>query len=132
MDLQTATPLKTREQAPLTVRRVDAIPVALPLANRATWVAGDAVIPGALSLSRIVPVAEESGVKICIHPDDPPFRLYGLPRVVSTASDVRAIFAAVDDDQVLDPARYIEMFVVVSAVVAGAYPQPVVSGTLGA
>ena len=47
-------------------------------------------------LQEIVPVAEESGIQLCIHPDDPPFRLYGLPRVVSTASDVRAIFAAAD------------------------------------
>lgn len=47
-------------------------------------------------LQEIVPVAEESGIQLCIHPDDPPFSLYGLPRVVSTASDVRAIFAAAD------------------------------------
>ncbi len=47
-------------------------------------------------LNEIVPVAEESGVQMCIHPDDPPFSLYGLPRVVSTASDVRIILAAPD------------------------------------
>ncbi len=47
-------------------------------------------------LSEIVPVAEEAGIKLCIHPDDPPFSLYGLPRVVSTAADIRAIFAAAD------------------------------------
>ncbi|MBC7476815.1 MAG: mannonate dehydratase [Pseudorhodobacter sp.] len=47
-------------------------------------------------LREIVPVAEESGIRLCIHPDDPPFSLYGLPRVVSTASDIRAIFAAAD------------------------------------
>lgn len=47
-------------------------------------------------LNEIVPVAEASGVQMCIHPDDPPFSLYGLPRVVSTASDVRAIFASPD------------------------------------
>ena len=47
-------------------------------------------------LSEIVPVAEECGIQLCIHPDDPPFSLYGLPRVVSTAADVRAIFAAAD------------------------------------
>ena len=47
-------------------------------------------------LREIVPVAEESGISLCIHPDDPPFSLYGLPRVVSTAADIRAIFAAAD------------------------------------
>lgn len=47
-------------------------------------------------LNEIVPVAQEVGVQMCIHPDDPPFSLYGLPRVVSTASDIRAIFAAQD------------------------------------
>ena len=47
-------------------------------------------------LQEIVPVAQKSGVRLCIHPDDPPFSLYGLPRVVSTAADIRAIFAASD------------------------------------
>tara|TARA_B110001450_G_scaffold130318_1_gene122604 strand:- start:326 stop:1513 length:1188 start_codon:yes stop_codon:yes gene_type:complete len=46
-------------------------------------------------LQAIVPVAEQSGVRLCIHPDDPPFSLFGLPRVVSTASDARALLAAV-------------------------------------
>ncbi|UTA48648.1 mannonate dehydratase [Simiduia sp. 21SJ11W-1] len=46
-------------------------------------------------LERIIPVAESVGVKMCIHPDDPPFSLFGLPRVVSTAEDVRAILNAV-------------------------------------
>lgn len=45
-------------------------------------------------LNEIVPVAQESGIQLCIHPDDPPFSLYGLPRVVSTAADIRAIFAS--------------------------------------
>lgn len=46
-------------------------------------------------LREIIPVAEEVGVRMCIHPDDPPFSLFGLPRVVSTAGDARAIMAAV-------------------------------------
>jgi mannonate dehydratase len=46
-------------------------------------------------LEDVIPVAEEVGVRMCIHPDDPPFTLFGLPRVVSTAEDVRAILAAV-------------------------------------
>lgn len=41
----------------------------------------------------IIPVAEESGVFICIHPDDPPFPIFGLPRVVSTAKDYERILA---------------------------------------
>ncbi len=42
-------------------------------------------------LDAVTPVAEEVGVYLCIHPDDPPFSLYGLPRVVSTAADARRI-----------------------------------------
>jgi mannonate dehydratase len=45
-------------------------------------------------LREIVPVAEELGIRLCIHPDDPPFSLFGLPRVVSTAADARVILAA--------------------------------------
>ncbi len=44
-------------------------------------------------LAEIVPVAEEKGVRLAIHPDDPPWSLFGLPRVVSTAEDARAILA---------------------------------------
>jgi mannonate dehydratase len=47
-------------------------------------------------LREIAPVAEDSGVRLGIHPDDPPWSLFGLPRVVSTAEDVRQIFGAVD------------------------------------
>ena len=47
-------------------------------------------------LREIVPVAQELGLNMCIHPDDPPFPLYGLPRIVSTAAHIRQIFAAVD------------------------------------
>ncbi len=47
-------------------------------------------------LREVAPVAEELGVRLAIHPDDPPFSLFGLPRVVSTAEDVRSILAAVD------------------------------------
>ena len=47
-------------------------------------------------LREIIPVAQEVGTRMGIHPDDPPFSLYGLPRIVSTAQDVREIFAAAD------------------------------------
>lgn len=46
-------------------------------------------------LQEIIPVADEFGVRMCIHPDDPPFSLFGLPRVVSTADDARALFSSV-------------------------------------
>lgn len=47
-------------------------------------------------LRAVVPVAEEAGINLCIHPDDPAFSLFGLPRVVSDAADIRRIFAAVE------------------------------------
>jgi mannonate dehydratase len=47
-------------------------------------------------LREVVPVAQETGVRLAIHPDDPPWSLFGIPRVVSTADDVRAILAACD------------------------------------
>jgi mannonate dehydratase len=46
-------------------------------------------------LQSVIPIADEVGAKLCIHPDDPPFSLFGLPRIVSTASDVRTLRAAV-------------------------------------
>jgi mannonate dehydratase len=47
-------------------------------------------------LREVVPVAQETGVRLAIHPDDPPWSLFGLPRVVSTAEDVRATLSACD------------------------------------
>jgi len=47
-------------------------------------------------IKEIVPVAEESGVLMAIHPDDPPWPLLGLPRVVSNKQDVEKILKALD------------------------------------
>lgn len=46
-------------------------------------------------LQQIIPTAEEVGVVMSIHPDDPPFSVFGLPRVVKNAEDVQALAAAV-------------------------------------
>lgn len=47
-------------------------------------------------IKEIVPVAEESGILLAIHPDDPPWSLLGLPRIVSTADDLDKILRTVD------------------------------------
>lgn len=47
-------------------------------------------------LEEVVPTAEDLGLRLCCHPDDPPFALLGLPRIMSTAEDYKYILDAVD------------------------------------
>jgi len=48
-------------------------------------------------LEQIMPVCEEFGVNMCIHPDDPPRQMLGLPRIVTSAEDIEWILKAVDN-----------------------------------
>jgi mannonate dehydratase len=47
-------------------------------------------------LEEVVPVAREVGIRMCCHPDDPPFALLGLPRIMSTEADYAFVMRAVD------------------------------------
>lgn len=48
-------------------------------------------------LTEIVPTAEEVGIRLCCHPDDPPFPLLGLPRVMSTEDDYAYVMNTIDN-----------------------------------
>lgn len=48
-------------------------------------------------LSSIMPVCEECGIRMCVHPDDPPFPVLGLPRIVTSAEDIEWFLKAVDN-----------------------------------
>lgn len=48
-------------------------------------------------LSAIMPVCEEYDMRMCIHPDDPPMQVLGLPRIVTCAEDIEWILRAVDN-----------------------------------
>jgi mannonate dehydratase len=47
-------------------------------------------------LRAVVPAAQELGIRLCVHPDDPPRPLFGLPRIVSTEADIEAVLGMVD------------------------------------
>lgn len=49
-------------------------------------------------LKAIIPVAEECGIKMAIHPDDPPISVFGLPRIVKSEADLDKIAALVDSE----------------------------------
>jgi mannonate dehydratase len=48
-------------------------------------------------LSAIMPVCEECGMNMCVHPDDPPFPVLGLPRIVTSEEDIEWFLSAVDN-----------------------------------
>jgi mannonate dehydratase len=49
-------------------------------------------------LKAVVPVAEESDMKMAIHPDDPPYPLLGLPRILSTSKDIDALISKIPSE----------------------------------
>jgi mannonate dehydratase len=48
-------------------------------------------------LEQVIPTAEQYGVNLCIHPDDPPYAVLGLPRIVTCAEDIDWMLNAVDN-----------------------------------
>ena len=49
-----------------------------------------------LFLETVLPVCEEAGVRLAVHPDDPPWSVLGLPRIVSTEEDLKSIVSMID------------------------------------
>ncbi len=50
-------------------------------------------------LNRIIPVCKEVGVKMAIHPDDPPFSIFGIPRIVNSIDGIEKLLKAVDEPE---------------------------------
>lgn len=48
-------------------------------------------------LVAIMPVCDEYGINMCVHPDDPPFQVLGLPRIVTDESDIAWFLKAVNN-----------------------------------
>ena len=49
-------------------------------------------------LRRIAPVCEDCGIKMAIHPDDPPWGIFGLPRIIKNTADLERLLSLVDSD----------------------------------
>ena len=49
-------------------------------------------------LRRIAPVSEDCGIKMAIHPDDPPWGIFGLPRIIKNTADLERLLSLVDSD----------------------------------
>jgi mannonate dehydratase len=49
-------------------------------------------------LEKVIPVAQEHGILLAIHPDDPPFPVFGLPRIASNEDDLRSIVQVIDSE----------------------------------
>src|SRR4029079_15794506 len=67
------------------------------LATFAGWTKADMQASLAEFLAEVAPVADEFGIRLGIHPDDPPYDLFGLPRIVSNAADARALIERTPD-----------------------------------
>jgi len=48
-------------------------------------------------LQRIMPICEQYGINMCVHPDDPPFQMLGLPRIVTSMKDIQWILNTIDN-----------------------------------
>jgi mannonate dehydratase len=49
-------------------------------------------------LERVVPVAASSGVRMALHPDDPPWSIFGLPRIITSGAALERVISIVDDE----------------------------------
>ena len=48
-------------------------------------------------LEKVIPVAEKNGIKMAIHPDDPPWSVFGLPRIITNKENIRRLLSLVDN-----------------------------------